>query len=76
MASPSLAPAKNSAPVKDESCRIDCPACGIRAKVDHTDDAGTWWKCVGGCGVLFSLHWPLYKAKAHVATITEQEGLT
>ena len=62
-------------PIKDESCKVECPECGTRAQVDHTDSERTWWKCPMDCGGLFGINWPQYASKPRVPTITETEGL-
>lgn len=68
---------KKAHPIKDESCRIECPECGeALLKVDHTDETRTWWRCALRCSTrLIGMDWPHYTSKPHVPTITEVEGL-
>jgi len=68
---------KKGRPIKDESCRIECPECGDGLlKVDHTDETRTWWRCSLGCSeTLIGMDWPRYKSKPYIPTITDLEGL-
>ncbi len=71
-------PKRKGYPIKDESCRIECPECGqAQLVVDHTDEARTWWRCSMQCTPrLIGMDWPKYTRKPYVPTITELEGLT
>ncbi len=68
---------KKAYPIKDETCRIECPECGeALLKVDHTDSTRTWWRCALQCtGKLIGMDWPHYAGKPYVPTITDIENL-